>query len=70
MSLDFIEEALSSGLRLNRVFTIPETSDPRLRRMFDKMFGPRERQLAFLSTVSYSIRILHRCVFNYMHDRL
>ena len=58
MTVDFIEEALSSGLRITNVFTIPKTSDPKLRRLFAQIFNERERQMAFLTTASYDVRIL------------
>ena len=57
VTIDFVEEALTSGVQISRVFKIPETSDLRLKRIYHKIFNKTERQLGLLSTASHHIRV-------------
>ena len=57
VTVDFVEEALTSGVQISRVFQIPETSDPRLQRIYHKIFSKSDRQLALLSTATTSFRV-------------
>ena len=57
LSVDFVRDALIYGLHLQPVFDIPVTSDKKLKRIFDMIFGPTERRQHFLWTHSHAVEV-------------